>query len=525
MLLRLPFVSIIFFGLISCQQSEKATPPNILFCIADDASFPHMSAYGNEWVNTPAFDKVAREGILFMNAYTPNAKCAPSRSCILTGRNSWQLEEAANHWPFFPAKFKTYVEALSENGYFTGYTGKGWGPGVAGTVDGAPRMLAGPEFQNHTLTPPTSNISGKDYSANFIDFLEQAPDEAPWCFWYGAHEPHRAYQYGSGAKLGAKNVAMIDEVPAMWPDTDTVRNDLLDYALELEYFDQHLSNMIAELDSRGQLENTIIVVTSDNGMPFPRVKSQEYEMSNHLPLAIMWPAGIKNPGRSVVDFVSFIDFAPTFIELAGIPWETTGMADSPGKSLTDIFNSEKEGRVTDTRDFVVFGKERHDVGRPDDAGYPIRGIVKGGYLYVRNYSPDLWPAGNPETGYLATDGGATKSEILRMRRDRSNEQYWQWNFGKRPAEELYQISEDPYCINNLIGLLETESTYADLKKQLADVLVAQEDPRVNGNGNVFETYMYSDDRSRNFYHRFMAGEEMNAGWVEPTDFEKDLITQ
>ena len=100
--------------------------PNILFAIADDASFPHMGAYGTDWVKTPAFDRVAREGILFMNCYTPNAKCAPSRSCILTGRNSWQLEEAANHWPFFPKKFKTYAESLTDNGYFVGYTTKGW---------------------------------------------------------------------------------------------------------------------------------------------------------------------------------------------------------------------------------------------------------------------------------------------------------------------------------------------------------------------------------------------------------------
>lgn len=515
----------LFLGLISCQAPETTTPPNILFCIADDASFPHMSAYGTSWVSTPAFDRVASEGILFMNAYTPNAKCSPSRSCILTGRNSWQLEEAASHWPFFPAKFKTYVEVLGENGYFTGYTGKGWGPGVAKTTDGEPRDLAGPAFQKHTLEPPTGKISPKDYSANFVDFLDQAPEEGPWCFWYGGHEPHRAYEYGTGISVGGKKASMIDEVPAMWPDTDTVRNDMLDYALELEYFDQHLVSMMAELEARGQLDNTIIVVTSDNGMPFPRVKGMEYEMSNHLPLAIMWPAGIKNPGRTVTDFVSFIDLAPTFVEIAGMAWETTGMADSPGRSLTDVFNSEQEGKVTDTRNYVVIGKERHDVGRPNDEGYPIRGIVKDGYLYVKNYHPDRWPAGNPETGYLNTDGGATKSEILRMRRDGTDDRYWQWNFGKRPDEELYYIAEDPYCMNNLIENLQTESVYSELKAQLAEVLIAQEDPRVGGNGGVFDTYLYSDERSRDFYNRFMAGEEVKAGWVEPSDFETEPVPE
>ena len=503
-----------FLVLLSCNTQEELPPPNILFCIADDASFPHMSAYGTNWVNTPAFDRVASQGLLFMNCYTPNAKCAPSRSSLLTGRNSWQLEEAANHWPYFPAKFKTYVEALGEHGYFTGYTGKGWGPGFANDSQGNPRNLAGPAFQEHTLNPPTSKISPKDYSANFVDFLDQAAD-SPWCFWYGGHEPHRAYEYGTGAGVGNKMTSEINEVPDFWPDIDTVRNDMLDYALELEYFDQHLENMLAALETRGMLENTIIVVTADNGMPFPRIKSQAYEMSNHLPLAIMWPAGIKNPGRTVEDFVSFIDLAPTFIEVAGLSWAQTGMAGSPGKSLTDIFQSTEAS----DRDYVLIGKERHDVGRPDDVGYPMRGIVKGEYLYIRNFKPDRWPAGNPETGYLATDGGATKSAILDLRRSGENDQFWQWNFGKRSEEELYRISEDPYCMNNLMADPGNETLYQEMKEQLMALLEEQQDPRIVGNGAVFDNYIYSDERSRDFYNRLMAGEELNAGWVEPSDFE------
>ena len=115
---------------ISCKQVDKLNPsrPNILFCIADDATYKHMGAYGCTWVKTPAFDKIAQQGLLFNNAYTPNAKCAPSRSCIVTGLNSWQLEEAGNHWSYFPTKFKTYAEALGENGYHVGYTAKGVAP-------------------------------------------------------------------------------------------------------------------------------------------------------------------------------------------------------------------------------------------------------------------------------------------------------------------------------------------------------------------------------------------------------------
>lgn len=93
----------------AAEQACKKRP-NILFCIADDASL--LGAYGIDWVKTPAFDRVAKDGILFNNMFTCNAKSAPSRATIITGRNSWQLDEACNHWPQFPVKYKTFVEVL-----------------------------------------------------------------------------------------------------------------------------------------------------------------------------------------------------------------------------------------------------------------------------------------------------------------------------------------------------------------------------------------------------------------------------
>src|SRR3954464_811099 len=169
--------------------------PNILFAVADDWSYGHAGAYGCRWVRTPGFDRVARDGVLFTHAYTPNAKCAPSRACILTGRNSWQLEAACNHICFFPPKFKTYAEALSEHGYFVGKTTKGWGPGVANDESGKPRLMAGQPFDAKKLQPPTKSIGNTDYAGNFADFLKAAPADKPWCFWYGSVEPHRTYEY------------------------------------------------------------------------------------------------------------------------------------------------------------------------------------------------------------------------------------------------------------------------------------------------------------------------------------------
>ena len=502
-------------------RAAGADRPNILFAIADDWG-AHASAYGTPWVKTPAFDRVAKDGLLFHRAYTPNAKCAPSRACILTGRNSWQLKEAANHICYFPVEFKGWGEALAEHGWFVGHTQKGWGPGVATGADGKPRQMTGVAFNGRKAQPPTSEISDNDYAGNFSAFLDAAPAEKPWCFWYGAVEPHRGYEFGSGVAKGGKKLSDIDRVPGFWPDNDTVRNDMLDYAFEVEHFDRHLGRMLAELEKRGLLENTLVIVTSDHGMPFPRSKGNALEIANHVPLAVMWPRGIVKPGRAVQDFVSFIDLAPTLIEVAGLKWSETGMAESPGRSLTDIFRSEKSGQVNPERDHVLIGKERTDIGRPHDAGYPIRGIIKGGQIYLRNFESTRWPSGNPETGYLDCDAGATKTFILDAHRKDPGDPCWALCFGLRPREEYYDLGSDPDCLHNRALSPQGSSQPSALREQMLAELRQQGDPRMDGKGAIFDEYPHANKGHVGFYERFMAGENLRTGWVNPTDYEKPL---
>jgi N-sulfoglucosamine sulfohydrolase len=519
---RIIILLVTCFLILACDsKKEPIKKPNILFAIADDASWKHFSAYGCNWVKTAAFDKVAKNGVLFNNAYTPNAKCAPSRAVILTGRNSWQLEEAANHSPYFPAKFKTYPEALKENGYFVGSVAKGWAPGDPGKINGKKRELTGTKFDKYKTKKLTKGISDNDYAKNFEDFLAARDKGQPFCFWFGSQEPHRSYEFESGIKLGGKSLTDIEEVPSFWPDVDSIRADMLDYAMEVEYFDSHLQRMLEKLEEVGELDNTIVVVTADNGMPFPRIKGQVYEYSNHLPLAIMWPNGIKKPGRVVDDIVSFADFTPTFLDLAGLSNVETGMQKVTGESLLNILNSELDGQVDQMRNYQLVGKERHDVGRPNDEGYPVRGILKGDYLYLHNYKTDRWPIGNPETGYLNTDGSPTKSYILDTRRQQGDLKYWQWNFGKRVDEELYNIKKDPYCMANLVEDAPLSSMKADMRKLMIAKLTEQGDPRILGNGDIFDQYEYAG-AVKDYYNRFMKGENVSAGWVNPSDFETDF---
>lgn len=494
--------------------------PNILFAIADDWG-AHAGAYGTTWVKTPAFDRIAREGVLFTHAYTPVAKCAPSRAIVLTGRHAWQNEQAGNHMAFFPAKLKSWPEVLMDKGWHMGITGKGWGPGVANDKDGRPRLITGLPFNRRKAPPPASGMTHNDYAANFTDFLDAAPGDKPWCFWYGSLEPHRDYEFQSGVKKGGKKLTDIPKVPGFWPEDDIVRHDMLDYAFEVEHTDRHLGRMIAELEKRGLLDNTLIIVTADHGMPFPRCKGYAYEASNHVPLAVRYPAGMRHPGRVVEDFVSFIDIAPTILDYAGVAAKDGGMMPVTGASWRPILESDKAGRVIAERDHALVGKERTDVGRPHDQGYPIRGIITAEHLLLKNYEPSRWPAGNPETGYLDTDGGPTKSLILEMGRKDRADRFWRLNFGMRPAEEFYDLSVDADCVHNLAGESVHKETLQKLRERMESELKAQGDPRMAGNGRVFDEYPATNGAG--FYEKFMRGEKVNAGWVTPTDFEKEPV--
>lgn len=465
-------------ALASAQQTRR---PNILFVIADDWSHGHAGAYGCTWIQTPNFDRVAREGVLFENCFTSNPKCSPCRASILTGRNTWQLKEAINHNSIFPNEFPVYPDLLEKSGYAVGLTGKGWGPGDYRST-GWKRNPAGPEFQQKKLKPPYSGIGNNDYAGNFAAFLEQRDKTKPFSFWLGGQEPHRAYEEGSGLRAGRKLADVT--VPPYLPDHRIVRSDMLDYALEVEWFDQHLGLALKKLEEIGELDNTLVVVTSDHGQPFPRVKGQIYEHGFHVPLAVRWGKNLP-AGRVVTDFINVRDFAPTFLEVAGVP----AAPSITGRSFLDVL----KGASDPTRNVMLTGKERHDIGSPNDAGYPVRAIRTPEFLYVRNYAPDTWPAGNPETGYRNVDDSPTKTFVIS-----SFDDYYRLSFGFRPAEELYDMKADKACMKNLAKDPAFAQTKRQLQARMEEMLRAEGDPRMLGRADFFDTIEYTGPKKHSW---------------------------
>ncbi|MEW6235390.1 MAG: sulfatase, partial [Candidatus Omnitrophota bacterium] len=453
----------------SAIEKAPSSRPNILFAIADDWSWPYAGAYGDKAVPTPTFDRVAREGVLFTQAFAAAPQCSPNRASILTGRSIWQNEEAGTHSSYFPQQLTVYPDILEEAGYSVGFTGKGWGPGNWKDA-GRTRNPAGPEFNRRKLDSlPANGISNRDYAGNFKDFLATKPKDKPFCFWYGGNEPHRKYEKGSGLKAGLP----IDRitVPPFLPDDPEIRSDILDYFLEVEWFDRQLGLIVQALEETGEIENTLFVVTSDNGMPFPGAKANLREYGLHMPLAIRWPKQIKG-GRVIDDIVGFTSFAPTFLEAAGLHVPQA----MSGRSFLPLLASNGSGLVDPGRNQVFAGRERHSHARYDNMGYPSRCLRTPDYLYIRNFKPERWPVGDPEEFY-DVDDGPSKQFMLKNRSQENQKKLFELAFGIRPSEELFDIRKDPGCLVNLAANNEYEKIKNDLKNALESVLKEQGDPR------------------------------------------------
>ena len=452
------------------RVEQHASRPNILFCIADDWGWPHAGKYGDRTVQTPAFERLANEGILFHHSYVSSPSCTPSRNSILTGQHHWRLGEGANLYSTLDTHIPVYPLLLEQAGYHVGFWRKSWGPGMlepGGYVDSHP--------------------AGKQYGGGFGEFLDARPEGTPFCFWLGASDPHRTYEEGSGRASGIDVDAV--EVPGFLPDVEPVRSDIADYYFEVQRFDSDVAAAVSLLEEIGELDNTLIVMTGDNGMPFPRCKSNIYDMGVHEPLAIRWGDVVKG-GREVYDFTSFADFAPTFLAAAGVRIPET----MSGRSLLPILESDKNGWIMPERDHVLFGKERHTPAQrsPSMGGYPCRGIRTDDYLYIYNFAPDRWPAGVPEGAthpigiFADCDDGPSKTFLMEHKDDPVYSRYYELSFGKRPAEELYDMKNDPDQLNNLAGDSRYEVVRSEMNGRLMNGLRETGDPRVIGGGEVFD---------------------------------------
>jgi N-sulfoglucosamine sulfohydrolase len=442
-------LTIALIALWGCKQEQNKgpVPPNILIMMSDNQSWNHLGCYGDPVIKTPAIDRLAENGIRFTHAFCSAPSCTPARASMLTGQDIWRLEEGANLWGTLPVRFGVYTDMLEQAGYLVGFEGKGWGPG------------------DYEAGGRTRNPAGDRYRS-FEEFCNEKEKGQPFCYWYSSRDPHRPYEVGGWKKAGIPLDEMV--VPPYLPDNDEVRKDIGDYYAAIQNFDRDVASFLQPLKERGEMEKTLVIVCSDNGWQMPRGLANLYDFGTRIPLIISMPSRFGG-GRVIDDFVSLNDFAPTFLELAGIPVPE----DMTASSLVHILASDMEGQVDGQRDFIVAARERHAYVRKGGAGYGARCIRKENFLYIRNYEPDSWPAGDPPLfgdvdAHMLHYPCPTKIYILKHRDEQEVRELFRLAFDKRPAEELYDLVKDPYQMVNVAGA----AGYGETRKMLSDKLTA-----------------------------------------------------
>ncbi|MEN8193360.1 MAG: sulfatase [Bacteroidota bacterium] len=460
---------LMFVFLISCQNHKETTRPNILLLMSDNHSWNHLGCYGDPMVQTPNIDRIAKQGVKFTQAYCAAPSCSPARAGMLTGQDIWRLEEGANLHGTLPSKFPLYTDLLQKSGYSVGCQGKGWGPGNV--------KESGREF----------NHGGKQYQS-FTEFLESNTNSNPWCFWFSSRNPHRPYGVGSGEASGMDKSQVV--VPSYLPDNDAVRGDICDYYHDIQKFDDEVGEILTTLKETGQANNTIIVICSDNGWQMPRGLANLYDFGTRIPMILSWKNKI-TADKKVDDFVNMNDLAPTFLEIAGLEIPSNMTA----KSLTNILFSQKEGRIEKDRDFVVTAVERHALCRLDGKGYPARAIRTDDFLYIRNFHPERWPAGDPPLygdvdAHMLHYPCPTKMHVLLNEKNPDEQGFFERAFAKRPTEELYDVRTDPDQLNNIAD----KKDYQEIKKELSNRLIGYlkktNDPRVTGGEIIWDKAKY-----------------------------------
>lgn len=467
---------ILALTLLCASLPAGETKPNILFILADNWRYPTAGILSDPMAKTPAFDRIASEGVLFTHTFNPVPSCSPTRSCLLTGKAAHQLGERASLWSSFPKDTPVVTQMIRASGYDIGYSGKPWAPG------------------NHEISGWTENPAGPKFK-DFADFHTKRDAKKPFFFWLGNTDTATKggklpYLADAKSKLDSSKLT----VPPELPDCAEVRDDLMNYYGGVMKLDEEAAQAITVLENAGELENTIVIYTSDNGWQMPRGLANCYDSGSRVPLAIRWGKNL-TAGRTVDAFVNVADLGPTFLELADIavPREMTM------HSIKNLLLGKPDEFQ---RDAVFIERERHANVRHDNQSYPVRAIRTRDYLYLRNLRPERWPAGDPDVMFLHgrpfgdVDTTMGKDFLLAHQSDPAYAKHIALIFGKRPAEELYDLRNDPNQLTNIADRAEHADALKLLRARVDEWMKQTNDPRVDPTNDDWDKFPYYGKASK-----------------------------
>lgn len=504
---------LLILSLNAAWSETGQNKPNILFLFADDLG-RYASAYSdpenpsvNDIIRTPVFDRIAYEGVYFTNAFVSAPSCTPCRGAVYTGRHFFRNGSSSQlHSPWdksHPDPFmnvKGMPVTLQEAGYHIGYSNK-WHTN--------PKLIGHPKNRYNTkgrsfnqfsqyVSKATDTDAAKEklfneVRGNFQDFLTKRKEGQPFFYSFNPTNTHRLWVRGSGKALwGLEPDELKGKMPPFLPDNEIIREDFADYLGEAMAFDLACGELIKMVEDLGELENTLIVISGDHGIPgYPRGKCNVNDFGARVLLSMRWPSKIAPKGK-IDTPVSLVDLAPTFLAAAGLKSED----DPNGEDLLPFL---AENASTDgMRGWALIGRERHvETARDNFMPYPTRALRTPNYLYSINFKPDRWPMGklgaigtkaditveqletNTRIGIQDIDAGPTKAWLVLNRDKEELSEYIDFAWGKRPKYELYDLRKDPHQMVNRAENPDYQKVRRKLHEKLMAELEANQDPRLN----------------------------------------------
>ena len=439
--------------------SAAEKPKNVVLILADDMANT-MGCVGTPGLSTPAMDQLARSGTRFTRAFSAASVCAPSRAAILTGmypqsNGLWQNTQdgginfpAASVKPAKPVPVRaatmeevpTLTELLRDHGYFTAISQKGH-------LQPAWKFPFDRGFNYHNKPEDYRRLAGE---------VKEAAGAKPFFILANVSTPHRPYKSHFEANgMSANGPHLIDrsaiQLPAWLPDTPVVRDDYAQYLEATQLTDQCVAAVQDGLKDSGLAENTLVIFTSDNGMPYHRGKGAGYIASLHMPLIIGGP-GVR-ADQVVSAPVALIDLAPTILASAGIPAPPT----IQGRSLWPLLDGSQSSFA-----------DRPTILAPNSEHGLSRAVTDGHLYYIRNYEKPKGTVKNPplngDVGDTIGWGNRAYGETLAAEGTEAHRILLDFISGNMPDEELFSIDEDPGCMKNLLADPAQAAQLAKLRK-------------------------------------------------------------
>jgi len=455
---------------VACEvATERDNRPNILWIVADDMG-PNLGCYGDTLVYTPHIDQLAFNGIRYENCYTVSAVCSPSRSAMVTGMypvsiNCHQHRTRKEVKKQLPENIKVVTEYFEEAGYFT----------FNGTVKNPQK----PGKEDYNFTTDYEIYDGTDWS--------QRESGQPFFGQIQIFMPHRPFHPDPIHPIDESKVVL----PSYLPDHWIARQDWAFYLETIQQVDQKVGEILSRLEKDGLLDNTFVFFVGDQGRPMVREKQFLYDGGIHTPLIVRYP-DLQNKGTVSDELISNIDLSATSFELAGIqlPDHMAGQ---------NFLGEHKE------RQYVFSMRDRRD-----ESVDRIRSVRNKRYKYIRNFYPEI-----PYAQYNAYKRNKYPTivlmEVLSKRGELGPVQ--ELHLRKRkPAEELYDIVNDPFEVNNLATDPEYESINKELSNKMDEWL------------EKYDNASYPEDRDEIIYWRIQMA-KMDSVWKAKKGFHKDVSNE